>query len=826
MRKIFSLLAAVLFAGSMMAADATMAAGTNGYDDFTVNGKPAVKIGTGSKGGDMSVTVGAGATSLTVYAAAWKGVSGLSLNITAPEGVTITPASINLAAEENFSGSEKAFTVADESAYKFDFVISGADAGATFTFTTSIAKRFLMWSATYETAEGGETPVEPGDEPSVLQAVKDSTTWDFSKITANTANALYGNDGIRLTDESTPSKNDEVIYADYSADFMTIGEDFNKAAIAFKGEYPIRKNQYCQAGTLHFKADVAGTIVVKFSDTGSSASATAVKRYLVVNGEQTEYWTSRENNGAEAYDAQLNVVSEKIAVPAGDVTITGSSAIVVYYVTFVPEKQDEPVLTDPTNCAEAAEAALSVAANNELYNGGKEYSITGYVTSIQTAFNAQFKNITFWMADAADGGKVLEAYRAVCETAEDAPMVGDKVTVTGKLTKYGSTPEFAQGCTYVIVEKSAPATNLGAKTIAEFLELKNTKDTCILTGVVANITNTTYGNFDLCDKADTVYIYGLLTPAGESKQFESLGVAEGDTLTVLAIYGEYNGKPQVSNAIFVEVKKAPKAPAQDIEITLSSLTDPGVLIWTDAVAEDGWWQIMGGSDAYQFSISNVSTTETAGVYTVDDLDPDYSYISIYGEKDTVDVAFENGSVTVAISNEGVVTVKGTLVGSDGNNYIFDLTYKDPVAEKTVNINITNAELNDLTETYTMFGVAGEDADKNFVQFYFKSETIAGEYTEEDLNAQYSGIIVGEEVASIFSATIKVVANANGSYTVTAAVLCYNNTLYNITMTVPSDTPEGVDAVNATVKALKSIVNGQLVIEKNGVQYNANGARIR
>jgi hypothetical protein len=401
------------------------------------------------------------------------------------------------------------------------------------------------------------------------------------------------------------------------------------------------------------------------------------------------------------------------------------------------------------------------------------------------------------------------------------------------LTYYAktSTPELAAGCTVEILEAVErpvvePAQNLGEKTIAEFLELKNTKDTCMLTGVVANITNTTYGNFDLCDKADTVYIYGLLTPEGESKQFESLGVAEGDTLTVLAIYSEHNGKPQAKDAIFVEVKKAAKAPAQDIEITLSSLTDPGVLIWTDAVAEDGWWQIMGGSDAYQFSISNVSTTETAGVYTVDDLDPDYSYISIYGEKDTVDVAFENGSVTVAISNEGVVTVKGTLVGSDGNNYIFDLTYKDPVAEKTVNINITNAELNDLTETYTMFGVAGEDADKNFVQFYFKSETIAGEYTEEDLNAQYSGIIVGEEVASIFSATIKVVANANGSYTVTAAVLCYNNTLYNITMTVPSDTPEGVDAVNATVKALKSIVNGQLVIEKAGVRYNAQGAVIR
>lgn len=180
-------------------------------------------------------------------------------------------------------------------------------------------------------------------KPVELQAVSEATTWDFSKITANKDNSLYGNDGIKLTAESTPNKNEEVVYANYSADFMTFAEGFDATTMAFKGEYPIRKNQYCQAGTLHFKTTVAGKIVVKFSDTGSSASATAVKRYLVVNGEQTEYWTSRENNGEEApYAAQLNVVSGEIAVPAGDVTITGSSAIVMYYVTFTPAA--EPTL--------------------------------------------------------------------------------------------------------------------------------------------------------------------------------------------------------------------------------------------------------------------------------------------------------------------------------------------------------------------------------------------------------------------------------------------------------------------------------------------------
>jgi hypothetical protein len=156
---------------------------------------------------------------------------------------------------------------------------------------------------------------------------------------------------------------------------------------------------------------------------------------------------------------------------------------------------------DPTNCAEAAAAALSVSGNNVYYNDSAVYTIEGYVTSIATAWNSKYNNITFWMADAVDGGNVLEAYRAVCTSAEDAPEVGDKVQVTGALTKYGTTPEFGAGCTYVIIEKGQlpDPVNLGEKTIAEFIALKNMRDTCILTGVVDSILNNQFGNLYISD---------------------------------------------------------------------------------------------------------------------------------------------------------------------------------------------------------------------------------------------------------------------------------------------------------------------------------------
>jgi hypothetical protein len=68
-----------------------------------------------------------------------------------------------------------------------------------------------------------------------------------------------------------------------------------------------------------------------------------------------------------------------------------------------------------------------------------------------------------------------------------------------------------------------------------------------------------YGNFDLRDETGKVYIYGLLTADGESKKFIEMNINEGDELTVLAIYAEYNSEPQVNDAIFVSVDRVPTA---------------------------------------------------------------------------------------------------------------------------------------------------------------------------------------------------------------------------------------------------------------------------
>lgn len=128
---------------------ATMGNGDN-CSSCTVSGDDGIKVGTSSKGGSMNVTVPSGATTLRVYAAAWKDVNGLSLNITSnPNTASINPASIALTADSGVTSNSPFTLSGSKTNYKFDFILSDVTAQTVFTFTSSIAKRFVVWDAQY-----------------------------------------------------------------------------------------------------------------------------------------------------------------------------------------------------------------------------------------------------------------------------------------------------------------------------------------------------------------------------------------------------------------------------------------------------------------------------------------------------------------------------------------------------------------------------------------------------------------------------------------------------------------------------------------------------
>ncbi|MBO6074445.1 MAG: choice-of-anchor J domain-containing protein [Paludibacteraceae bacterium] len=505
MKKIFSLFAAVLFAGSMMAADVLSTDFTAGQGSWTIND---VEL-------DGISYVWQQSSSYGMKASAY--VSGANH---ATESWLVSPAFDLSEATEATLAISHVRRYGDVSHLSVKATADGENWSALTVSAWSDGSNWTFIDATADLSEFA------GEESVKIAFVYTSTssaagTWEIK--TAKVTTDGEGGQGGETVDTYTLEQ------------LAQIGDELTDITVTFADQEIVDFYASSQQVRKGIFFDIKGVNDKNIELYYSSGSVAVPDTWVVggkVSGTVTGNWTY--------YSAK----EQWELVPT---TANWTWANLTY---AAPESGE---LTDPTNCAEAREAALSVSANNEEYNGGKEYTIEGFVTSIAYAWKDG--SMSFWMADTKEGGNVLEAYKCAIEKEEDAVRVGDKVAVTGKLTKFNTTPEFAAGCTVEILERAAAPVNLGEKTIEEFLALKNTKDTCILTGVVKNIQNTTYGNFDLEDETGSVYVYGLLTAAGEAQKFAEMGIEENDTLTIKAVYNEYNGTPQAKNAVFVSVTK-------------------------------------------------------------------------------------------------------------------------------------------------------------------------------------------------------------------------------------------------------------------------------
>ena len=211
-------------------------------------------------------------------------------------------------------------------------------------------------------------------------------------------------------------------------------------------------------------------------------------------------------------------------------------------------------------CAQAVELCAALADNA---SSAETYAITGYITDVFAEVSKGQQS--FWLSDNNDGQKMVQAYWANLPEGVEKFVAGSKVKITGKLIKYVKT-EGAEPITEIknadveILEAGTdtpnpPAGEVQHITIAEFLSKADTQTTYELTGIVKNIVNTTYGNFDLVEGDATIFIYGLLDKEGNAKNFANMGISEGDEVTLTGVYVDYNGTAEIKNAQFVSIKK-------------------------------------------------------------------------------------------------------------------------------------------------------------------------------------------------------------------------------------------------------------------------------
>ena len=124
------------------------------------------------------------------------------------------------------------------------------------------------------------------------------------------------------------------------------------------------------------------------------------------------------------------------------------------YEDFTP--QGSGTLENPYNVAAIIEQTASLAVG-EFFNNSENVYVTGIVTET-TDISASYGNATYYISDDAKGTNRFYVYRGklldgAAVTAETDLVVGDSVTVCGKIKNYKGTIEFDQGSYLTYIKK-------------------------------------------------------------------------------------------------------------------------------------------------------------------------------------------------------------------------------------------------------------------------------------------------------------------------------------------------------------------------------------
>ena len=225
----------------------------------------------------------------------------------------------------------------------------------------------------------------------------------------------------------------------------------------------------------------------------------------------------------------------------------------------------------------------------------KMYYVMGYVkrvSSKNTETVSQYGQARFYLENVkgANSEEEFDAYQVyglngVKINNPDVVAAGDFVVLYGPLTKHQyeggdvayQTP--GKGAAYIWNSTNPKLHNdtgttpdtpetpeepeAKVVTVAEFNAAPEATDVYYeLTGTIGGTINTTYGNFDLTDETGTVYVYGLtkafiaVGSTQNDKSYSSLGLKEGDKITIRGFRGSYNGKIEVMGAYFVKLVEA------------------------------------------------------------------------------------------------------------------------------------------------------------------------------------------------------------------------------------------------------------------------------
>lgn len=232
---------------------------------------------------------------------------------------------------------------------------------------------------------------------------------------------------------------------------------------------------------------------------------------------------------------------------------------------------DEP---DPGEIEEVTIEEFLAKSEGETY-----YKLTGTVTSIK---DDSWGNLT--IEDETGNVYVYGVAKDEASVGSGPSFsglgveVGDILTIAGKRASFNGSPQV--GDAYYISHKPGQGGDepdpgeIEEVTVEEFLAKPVDAGVYYrLTGTITDLYNTAYGNFTLVDETGSVLVYGLTAEkvSSNDQSFSTLGLKEGDIVTLEGTRAEYDGEAQVGGPAYYishEEGETPENPLGDVNVVL------------------------------------------------------------------------------------------------------------------------------------------------------------------------------------------------------------------------------------------------------------------
>ncbi|MBR4264085.1 MAG: hypothetical protein IKQ48_05875 [Paludibacteraceae bacterium] len=290
--------------------------------------------------------------------------------------------------------------------------------------------------------------------------------------------------------------------------------------------------------------------------------------------------------------------------------------------------------------------------------------------------------------------------------------------------------------------------------------------------------------------------------------------------------------------------------------------------------EDGDWQVVGlNADMSRYVAIDIVSEAIAGTFTEEDMNANYTYIAnVFERNDSLLMSEQYNPLLLNIEvtfdeKDSIATIKGTYRGqgylddTDIPEFTLDITakvkiYAKPAPEPSpydakhdfTDVHYSSYDINDdYLADYGVLFVSAQNEKNQYVSLEMwlpdgATELVPGVYevnvseqvpstitaTELDLSTgkiygSFAGILGSQGITELwFIASGKAVVTESG----VIELIAKNTQGYRVEARL-GEYPEGVENVQGDkVQITKVLRDGQLVILKNGVEYNAQGAVVK